>query len=89
MLFAAHGFGQERIDKDIYYERKADKYIKVDKISDGKHDFYDASKRVCTSGTFKNELLWNGKKFFYDDKGILARLAIYKEGKYVGDALVE
>lgn len=49
-----------------------------------------AGARVSKDGEFKNFRLINGKDFIYNkDNGALERIALYKEGKYVGDAPIE
>ena len=40
-------------------------------------------------GEFKDNRLMNGKWYIYDDNGILLRIAVYKDGIYVGDTQPE
>lgn len=45
--------------------------------------------RISKDGDFKNYRLINGKDYVYNSDGILERIAVYKDGKYVGDAPIE
>ena len=45
--------------------------------------------RISKDGDFKNYRLINGKDYVYNTDGILERIAVYKDGKYVGDAPIE
>lgn len=47
------------------------------------------SKRLEQDGEFKDGKLWNGKWYRYDKNGLLIKIEIYKEGKYVGDAKLD
>lgn len=58
-------------------------------VLNGHHVLYNASKQVTKDGEFKNNLFVTGKAYIYDDNGILQRIAIYKNGQYAGDGVVE
>jgi antitoxin component YwqK of YwqJK toxin-antitoxin module len=58
-------------------------------VLNGKHTLYDKNKQVSKDGTFKDNRLMDGKAYIYDNNGILKRVAIYKNGVYVGDGVVE
>lgn len=45
--------------------------------------------RISKDGEFKNYRLIDGKDYIYNMDGILERIAVYKTGKYVGDAPIE
>lgn len=45
--------------------------------------------RLSKDGEFKNFRLMDGKDYVYNSDGILERIAVYKAGKYVGDAPIE
>ncbi|HEY4798541.1 MAG TPA: toxin-antitoxin system YwqK family antitoxin [Bacteroidia bacterium] len=45
--------------------------------------------RISKDGDFKNYRLINGKDYIYNSDGILERIGVYKDGKYVGDAPIE
>lgn len=47
------------------------------------------SKPITEDGEYKDGKLWNGKKYIYDKNGLLEKIEIYKEGKYVGDAEID
>lgn len=50
---------------------------------------YNKNKQISQKGEFKNGKLWNGKLYNYDKNGLLVRVAVYKDGKYIGDAPLE
>jgi antitoxin component YwqK of YwqJK toxin-antitoxin module len=56
---------------------------------EGYWKLYNANKQVSKDGTFSKSRLVDGKVYFYSSDGILTRIAVYKDGKYVGDAVVE
>lgn len=55
----------------------------------GKHILYNKNKQVSKEGIFKDSRLMEGKAYIYNDNGILTRVAIYKNGIYVGDGAIE
>lgn len=55
----------------------------------GQHILYNKNKQVSKNGTFKDNRLMEGKAYIYNDNGLLERVALYKDGIYVGDAPVE
>ena len=56
---------------------------------EGYWKLYNSNKQVSKDGTFSKNRLMDGKVYYYDNDGMLMRVAIYKGGKYVGDAVVE
>jgi antitoxin component YwqK of YwqJK toxin-antitoxin module len=50
---------------------------------------YDHKKRLIKKGEFNNDSIWNGKKYLYNEAGKLNRIAVYKNGLYVGDTQIE
>ena len=56
---------------------------------EGYWKLYNQNKQVSKDGTFSKNRLIDGKVYYYDNDGMLMRVAIYKGGKYVGDAVVE
>lgn len=56
---------------------------------EGPWKLYNTNKQISKDGTFHNNRLIDGKVYFYNSDGILIRIAVYKEGKYVGDAVIE
>lgn len=56
---------------------------------EGPWKLYNSNKQITKDGTFHNNRLIDGKVYFYNSDGILIRIAVYKDGKYVGDAVVE
>lgn len=54
----------------------------------GYNTLYDRQLRLSQQGEFKNGRLWDGKRYEYDRNGILERIRIYKQGRYLGDAVI-
>jgi antitoxin component YwqK of YwqJK toxin-antitoxin module len=50
---------------------------------------FNANRQVSKDGTFLNYKLIDGKEYIYDKNGILQKIQIYKDGKYVGDGVIE
>lgn len=58
-------------------------------VLNGQHTLYNKNKQITKDGEFKDNRLMNGKAYIYDENGILTRIAVYKNGIYVGDTQVE
>lgn len=58
-------------------------------ILNGQHTLYNKNKQITKDGVFKDNRLMDGKAYVYDENGILSRIAVYKNGVYVGDTQVE
>ncbi len=54
-------------------------------IVDGYHKTYNDDKDILMDGEFKDGKLIEGKHYIYDDYGLLERIEVYKNGKYVGN----
>jgi len=50
---------------------------------------YNANRQVSKDGMFHDYKLVEGKVYFYNQDGLLTRIAIYKGSHYVGDAIIE
>lgn len=57
--------------------------------ANGFNTLYDKNQQLSQVGEFKNGRLWDGKWHRYDSNGILQRIEIYKNGRYVGDGVLE
>lgn len=55
----------------------------------GFHILYNRNRQVSQKGEFKDYRLWNGKRYKYDDDGLLVAIEIFKRGRYVGDGVIE
>jgi antitoxin component YwqK of YwqJK toxin-antitoxin module len=55
----------------------------------GRQTLYNKNKQISKDGEFDNGRLINGKVYHYTPDGILLRIAIYKDGKYSGDGVIE
>lgn len=60
-----------------------------DKPKNGYYKTYDLEKRLFEDGEFKDDKLFNGKKYIYDKNGLIYKIEIYKNGKYWGDAALD
>lgn len=58
-------------------------------VLNGPFVLYNKNKQVTKDGVFKDNRFMEGKAFIYDENGILQRIAVYKNGIYVGDTQVE
>ena len=56
---------------------------------EGYWKLYNVNKQISKDGTFSKNRLIDGKVSYYSSDGILIRIAVYKDGKYVGDAIIE
>ena len=52
----------------------------------GFNTLYDKQLRLSQTGEFKDGLLWNGKVYNYGSSGMLVRIEVYIDGRYVGNA---
>lgn len=59
------------------------------KVKDGYNKLYDDQKRLVQDGEFKGGKLYNGKWYKYDKNGLLLKIEMYKNGKYVGDGQID
>lgn len=58
-------------------------------VGTGDHTLYNKNHQISQKGYFKDYRLWNGSWYRYDENGILTNIEIYKNGKYVGDGVIE
>ncbi len=58
-------------------------------VLNGPQILYNRNKQITKDGVFKDNRFMDGKAYFYDENGILTRVAVYKNGIYVGDTQVE
>ena len=71
--------------------------IKIEKTNEalkpfdgnGQAKLFNPNKRISKDGLFQNYRLIDGKDYIYDDTGNLDRIALYKDGKYIGDSPIE
>ena len=49
-----------------------------------KNKLYNKNKEVTAEGVFKAYQLINGKKYIYDENGLLIRIELYRKGKFIG-----
>lgn len=58
-------------------------------ILNGRHILYNRNKQISKDGVFRDNRFIDGKAYLYDENGILTRIAVYKNGIYVGDTQAE
>lgn len=56
---------------------------------DGYNKLYSRSLLLKWDGHYHHGKPWNGKKFVYDQNGMLTRIEIYKNGLYIGNGVIE
>lgn len=70
---------------------------KIEKVNEAQPAFtgngyaklFNMNKQISKEGEFKSYRLMNGKDYIYSKDGILDRIAVYKDGRYVGEAPIE
>lgn len=66
---------------DLKIAPKVDKDIDTFKPDDY-NAIYNKNNEIWMEGEFKNERLWDGRLYIYDNDGLLLRVEVYKEGVY-------
>lgn len=61
---------------------------KVPSVLNGRYTLYNRNRQVTKDGIFKDNRFMEGQAYFYNENGILERIAVYKNGLYIGDAQV-
>ena len=56
---------------------------------DGYNKLYTRSLLLKWDGYYKHGKPWSGKKYIYDQNGLLSRIEIYKNGLYIGNGVIE
>lgn len=82
-------FAPSKAESEIKSEEKIENKTVLATTLNGKHILYNKNKQVSKDGVFKDNRLMEGKAYIYNDNGILTRVAIYKNGIYVGDGNIE
>jgi antitoxin component YwqK of YwqJK toxin-antitoxin module len=54
--------------------------------ADGWNTLYDSQHRLAQQGNYRQGRLWEGKVYKYDRNGILRRIEMYANGRYMGKA---
>jgi antitoxin component YwqK of YwqJK toxin-antitoxin module len=73
-------------------ERPNEAVVKSSKgpiVLNGHYTLYNKNKQISKDGDFKDNRFIEGKAYFYDENGILQRIAVYRNGLYVGDSQIE
>lgn len=56
---------------------------------EGYNKLYTRSLLLKWDGYYHHGRPWNGKKFIYDQNGLLIRIEMYKNGLYIGNGVIE
>jgi antitoxin component YwqK of YwqJK toxin-antitoxin module len=62
---------------------------KAPTVLNGKYTLYNRNKQITKDGIFKDNRFMEGEAYFYNENGILERIAVYRNGLYVGDTPVQ
>ena len=55
----------------------------------GFNSLYNRNKQISQVGDFMDGRLWNGKWYKYDENGILRKVEVYKEGRFIGYGIID
>lgn len=55
----------------------------------GFNTLYNRNQQMTQVGEFKNGRLWNGKWHRYDENGILKKVEVYKDGRFIGHGIID
>lgn len=64
---------------------KSDAKPQTNPVLNGYYVLYNKNKQKTKDGTFVDNRLKDGKNYIYDNKGVLVRVELYRDFKYVGD----
>ncbi len=56
--------------------------------ANGHNTLYDDQMRLSQQGEYRNGRLIEGRRYLYDENGILIKIQIYRKGRYAGDAVI-
>jgi antitoxin component YwqK of YwqJK toxin-antitoxin module len=74
----------------LYSQTQDTAKIKIDHSSlHGYHTTFNKYGQKSKVGTFKDNMLVNGKTYVYDEKGILQSIKFYKDSKNVRDSTIK
>lgn len=57
--------------------------------ADGFNTLYNKNKQVTQVGKFIKGRLWEGKWYRYDENGLLKRVEVYKDGRFIGYGIID
>jgi len=55
----------------------------------GYNTLYNKNKQLSQVGDFREGRLWDGKWYRYDQDGLLRKVEVYKEGRFIGYGIIE
>ena len=64
---------------------KSDTKPQTNPLLNGYYVLYNRNKQKTKDGTFVDNRLKDGKNYIYDGKGVLVRIELYKDFKYISD----
>ncbi|MGB0423748.1 MAG: hypothetical protein ACPGED_05485 [Flavobacteriales bacterium] len=75
-------------DSDAVKEVKEETNAAANFRPNGFNTLYNKTGQVTQIGEFKNGRLWNGRWNRYNTDGILIRIEVYKNGKFIGTGVI-
>lgn len=55
----------------------------------GYFKLYNKNMQIAKDGTFKDYRFMDGKMYDYDENGLVVKIRIFKNGRYIGDGVIE
>ncbi len=56
--------------------------------ANGHNTLYDEQMRISQRGEYRNGRLMDGRRYVYDENGLLVKIQVYRNGRYAGDAVI-
>jgi len=78
-----------KVKEDEKPNEAAVKGGKLPTVLNGQYTLYNKNKQITKDGLFKDNRFIEGKAYIYDENGILVRIAVYRNGMYIGDTQLE
>ena len=88
---------EKEVKKIVEEPKVIKKVAKVEKAKpnigtidpDGYNKLYTRSLLIKWDGYYHHGKPWNGKKYIYDQNGLLIRIEVYKSGLYIGNGVID
>ena len=95
-IYASKTLVKEAVEKMVEEGKGVNvKVTKEDEANQGGFDgtgckkLFNLNKQISKDGVFDNYRLIDGKYFKYDENGILIQIMIFKDGRYIGNGVIE
>ncbi|MFT5601094.1 MAG: hypothetical protein ACI9N1_001333 [Flavobacteriales bacterium] len=86
----------KNLDTIIHFNRDSIKPIPLSQIASQNIDkesrygkCYNKEGNILQDGQYKEGYLYNGKQYVYDEYGLLDHIKVFKEGKFVGNGVID